>query len=271
MRTWNSSLFRLTGSDLKLCSVPRSLQSESTKCLFIYQETPKADGSPSRLLVLSPWPLTGFEWKLSNTGRFKSEHWGDDNILSVLWIFHFVPAEAKHIMWVKSQSLWVWTEGRENMFQLLFAIQRQPPWEPWAAITPYTLISSGASGESSGQLRCSVWNYILSRDFKLLEPLCLSVIRGYTDMRVLLLSFVLFRVNDPWHLAKITWLSSLGQSPRIHTHIKAFSRTMLQLQKQVCVIRRNGLRLRNTSHQHQRFATLTIVYFEQAAVRVKLG
>lgn len=46
------------------------------------------------------------------------------------------------IMWVKSQSLWVWTEGRKNVFQLPFAIQLQPPWEPWAAFTPHTLLSS---------------------------------------------------------------------------------------------------------------------------------
>lgn len=96
VRTWKSSLFRLTVSDSKLCPALSSLSSESTKCPFIYQETPKVDGSPSQLLcVLSPWPPTWFEWSLSNPDCFESQRWGNDNILSFLWIFHFIPAEAK--------------------------------------------------------------------------------------------------------------------------------------------------------------------------------
>lgn len=104
-----------SGSDLKHWPVPDSIWSESTKCLLIYQETPVLMVYLLSFCVLSPWPLTWFEWSLSNRKAFKSEHWGGDNILSFLWIFHFIPAEAKHIMKVKSQSLWVWTEEYVSM------------------------------------------------------------------------------------------------------------------------------------------------------------
>lgn len=98
--------------------------------------------------------------------------------------------------------------------------------------------------------RCALsWIIFFPKTLKLFEPLCPSLIRGYTDMRISLLCFVLFRENDPWHLAKVTWLGALRAAPPLPT--KAFSQPMLPELRQISVTRGNGLRLRNTSHQHQ--------------------
>lgn len=74
--------------------------------------------------------------------------------------------------------------------------------------------------------RCALsWIIFFPKTLKLFEPLCPSLIRGYTDMRISLLCFVLFRENDPWHLAKVTWLGALRAAPPLPT--KAFSQPML--------------------------------------------
>lgn len=138
-----------------------------------------------------------------------------------------------------------------NVFQLPFAIQLQPPWEPWAAFTPHTPLSSGASGESSSQLQCAVWNYILPSDLKIIWaslPLADKRVYWYEDFTFVFCSFF-FRANDPWHLVQITWLSA--SRAMLPLPSKAFSWEMLQSLRQGCVIRGNGLRLRNPPYQHQ--------------------
>lgn len=153
---------------------------------------------PCSCCVLNAQPLTWFECSLWNKG-FKSVDWGNDNILLYLWIFHFIPTQSKCTMWVKSQSSQFWTEGREHIFSTSIC----------NSTTALSGIFRGFHSPSSG-----IFQSIRGMEHPT-EELCLefqpfletlellgfflSLIRGYSNMRHLLLCFDLSRVNSPWH------------------------------------------------------------------------
>lgn len=143
--------------------------------------------------VLSPWPPTWFEWSLSHPDCFKSQRWGNDNILSFLWIFHFIPAEAKphHVGQISVfMGLNRRSEGMCFNFHLQFNYSLHGSLERPSLPTLRYLLEHQENRAAS----CSALSGIIffPQTLKLFEPLCLLLIRGYTDMRILLLCFVLF-------------------------------------------------------------------------------
>ena len=130
--------------------------------LIIYQETRRVICFTFLACVLNPQPLTWFECSLSNKKGFKSEDWGNDNILSRLWIFHFIPRQSKcTIVGQISVFSGLNRRSRRIFSQRLFAIQLLPRVSLWG-LTPQALLSSGWSeGELSIRLRSFVWNYII--------------------------------------------------------------------------------------------------------------
>lgn len=88
---------------------------------------------------------------------------------------------------------------KENIFSTSICNSTTPPFKPLGAFTPQALVSSGGSeGEWSIWLKSSVWNFMIF--FKTLELrglLFLSLIRRYSYTKILLLCFVISRIELP--------------------------------------------------------------------------